>query len=137
MMASMEVVAGDDQPDAPEIKADATAKLVDFSFSLPSRIKAGKQVWKVVNEGTQVHEFALIKLSADKTLEDVATFMQSPHGAPPFEDAGGFQAIDPGASGWLTLDFQPGQYVALCHVPDPATGYSHTELGMVVPFRVK
>lgn len=137
MMAAMEVVAGDDQPDAPEIKADATVKLVDFSFSLPSQIKAGQQVWKVINEGTQVHEFALIKVSADKSLEDVAAFMQSPHGVPPFEAAGGFQAIDPGDSGWLTLDFQPGQYVALCHVPDSATGYTHIELGMVVPFSVK
>ena len=57
-------------------------------------------------------------------------------GAPPFEDAGGLQGIDPGESGWLNLDLQPGNYVALCHIPDPASGKAHEELGMVLPFSV-
>ncbi|MBI1881157.1 MAG: hypothetical protein HYR94_23505, partial [Chloroflexi bacterium] len=137
MMATMEVVKGDSQADTPQIKADATVKLLDFSFALPAEIKAGQQVWKVVNEGKQAHELTLIKLAEGKTMEDVAAFMQSPHDAPPFEDVGGFQAIDPGDAGWLTLDLQPGNYVALCFVPDPATGHAHMEMGMIMPFSVK
>jgi hypothetical protein len=137
MMATMEVVAGDEQANTPEIKADATIKLVDFSFALPAEIKAGRQVWKVVNEGKQAHEITIIKLAEGKTMEDVANFMQSMAGAPPFADAGGFQAIDPGKAGWMTLDLQPGNYVAMCHVPDPATGHAHMEMGMVMPFTVK
>jgi uncharacterized cupredoxin-like copper-binding protein len=137
MMATMEVVAGDSVADAPEIKADATIKLLDFSFALPAQIKAGPQIWKVVNEGAQAHEFALIKLAEGKTMADVSAFMESPHGLPPFEDAGGLQAIAPGAAGWVSLDLQPGNYVALCYVPDPATGHAHLALGMVMPFSVK
>ena len=137
MIATLEVVAGDKPADTPIIKADATVKLLDFSFVLPTQIQAGRQVWKVVNQGPQPHEFLLIKLAEGKTMADVGAFMEAPHGVPPFEDAGGLQAINPGASGWLTLDLQPGNYVALCHVPDPATGHAHVELGMVMPFSVK
>lgn len=137
MMATMEVVKGSEQASIPEIKADATIKLLDFSFALPAEVKAGQQVWKVVNEGKQVHEFLLIKLAEGKTMEDVATFMESMAGEPPFADAGGLQAIDPGEAGWVTLDLQPGNYVAICHVPDPATGHAHMEMGMVMPFTVK
>lgn len=137
MIAPMEVVENTKQASQPEIKADATVKLLDFSFVLPGEIKAGRQVWQVVNEGKQAHEITIIKLADGKTMEDVAAFMEAPHGTPPFEDAGGFQAIDPGKAGWVTLDLQPGNYVALCHVPDPASGHAHMELGMVMPFSVK
>lgn len=137
MMATMEVVKGSEPANKPEIKADATIKLVDFSFAMPAEVKAGQQVWKVVNEGKQVHEIAIIKLAEGKTMEDVANFMQSMAGEPPFADAGGLQAIDPGDTGWINLNLQPGNYVAMCHVPDPATGHAHMEMGMVMPFTVK
>jgi hypothetical protein len=136
MMARLEVVAGSEQREVSEPKADGTVRMLDFSFVLPSEIKAGPQVWKVTNEGQQPHELALIKLGQGKTMQDVVAFMQSPGGAPPFEDAGGLQGIDPGESGWVNLDLQPGNYVALCHIPDPASGKAHEELGMVLPFAV-
>lgn len=137
MIATMEVVENTKQTAAPEIKADATVKLLDFFFIMPAEVKAGHQVWKVVNEGQQPHEITIIKLAEGKTMEDVTAFIQSPHGAPPFTDAGGFQGISSGQSGWLNLNLQPGNYVALCHIPDPASGHAHTELGMVMPFSVK
>ncbi len=137
MVQPIEVVAGSGQAQVAEPQADATVKLMDFSFVLPVEIKAGRQVWQVVNEGGQAHEIMLVKLAEGKTMDDVQTFMHSPHGAPPFTNIGGFQAIDPGASGWLHLDLQPGDYIAICHVPDPATGHAHSELGMVIPFTVK
>jgi len=58
--------------------ADATVQLVDFSFVLPTDIKAGKQIWKVVNEGSQLHEINLMKLAEGKTLDDVAAWWQNP-----------------------------------------------------------
>lgn len=137
MMATLEVVKGDKPASKPEIKADTTIKLLDFSFAMPAEVKAGQQVWKVVNDGKQVHEIAIIKLAEGKTMEDVANFMQSMKGEPPFADAGGLQAIDPGDTGWVNLNLQPGNYVAMCHVPDPATGHAHMEMGMVMPFTVK
>lgn len=137
MVTPMEVVENTEQASKPEIKADATIKLLDFAFAMPAEVKAGRQVWQVVNEGKQAHEISIIKLAEGKTMEDVAAFMEMPHGVPPFEDAGGFQAIDSGKAGWMTLDLQPGNYVAMCHVPDPATGHAHMEMGMIMPFSVK
>jgi hypothetical protein len=139
MIKPIEVVAhtDHDHPSVSEPKADAVVKLMDFSFVLPSEIKAGKQLWQVVNEGPQPHEIAIMKLAEGKTMADVQAFMQAPQGAPPFASVGGFQAINPDASGWLHLDLEPGNYVAICHVPDPASGHAHAELGMILPFSVK
>ena len=90
-------------------------------------------------EGTLKDETEVNLAIAERDLKmaDIQTYMQSPHGTPPFSQIGGFQAITLGESGWLNLDLTPGEYVALCHVPDPATGHAHTELGMVMPFSVK
>jgi hypothetical protein len=138
MIKPIEVVANThDQPSMPAPKASAVVKLMDFSFVLPAEIKAGKQLWQVVNEGTQPHEMLIMKLAEGKDMADVETFGQTFQGEPPFASIGGFQAINPGQSGWLHLDLQPGNYVAICYVPDPASGHSHVELGMAMPFSVK
>lgn len=137
-LASMEVVEpAEGQANASPPQPDGVVKMLDFSYALPANIKAGPQVWEVANEGEQPHEINLIKLADGKTMEDVQAFMRAPHGAPPFSNAGGLQGIDPGESGWLHLNLPPGEYVALCHIPDPASGHTHEELGMVLPFNVK
>lgn len=130
-------VVGPVPANQPKPVADATLKLVDFSFALPTAIKAGKQIWAIANEGTQPHEIGLMKLADGKTLDDLIAFTEQPHGAPPFQNIGGLQALDPGKVGWIHLDLQPGTYVAICHVPDPASGKSHSALGMMLPFTVK
>jgi hypothetical protein len=139
MVKPFEVVAhaDHDQSNAAQLKADAVVKLLDFSFILPSEVKAGKQLWQVVNEGPQVHEIMIVKLAEGKTVGDIMAFMHAPAGAPPFVNMGGLQALNPGASGWLNLDLEPGEYVALCHVPDPASGTPHEMMGMALPFSVK
>ncbi|MCE7985511.1 MAG: hypothetical protein DYG89_30420 [Caldilinea sp. CFX5] len=135
MVAPVTVVESNTKPVEPV--ADATVKLIDFSFILPTDIKAGKQIWKVVNEGSQLHEINLMKLADGKTLDDVAAWMAQPEGAPPFHNVGGYNALDAEKVGWMDLDLTPGQYVAICHVPDPASGKPHEALGMVLPFTVK
>lgn len=135
MIAPVTVVENSAQ--AVEPVADATVKLVDFSFILPTDIKAGKQIWKVVNEGSQLHEINLMKLAEGKTLDDVAAWMAKPEGAPPFQNVGGYNGLDMQKVGWMDLDLTPGQYVAICHVPDPASGKPHEALGMVLPFIVQ
>lgn len=118
-------------------QADLTVTLHDFSFDLPEQIKAGQQVWKVVNQGPQPHEIALIKLADGKTMDDVMAWMGDPMGPPPFADAGGMQGLSAGSTGYFHVDLTPGAYVALCHIPDPHTGKAHEELGMVKPFVVQ
>jgi hypothetical protein len=61
-----------------------------------------------------------------------------PPGPPPFEWAGGYQVIMPGATGWATLDLTPGEYALVCFIPSPANqGKRHFALGMFRPFSVK
>ena len=137
MMATTEVTEGRNNAVVVKPEADLSLTLKDFKIELPDEIKAGKQTWEVANEGPQAHEVMIVKLAEGKTLDDVLAFEQAPHGQPPFVNLTGFQAINPGQSGWLNLDLDPGNYAAVCHVPDPASGIAHEHLGMNKAFIVK
>lgn len=115
----------------------ADVRLRDFTFDMPATFPAGPNTIKVTNDGPQPHEWALLKLQPGKTLNDLIEYNQNPSGPPPFDSASGFQAIDAGGTGWVKMDFTPGDYVALCFVPDPASGKPHVELGMIAPFTVE
>ena len=132
----MQVVPSDED-EATEPEANLTVDLLDFSYAFSESIEAGKQTWEVVNDGKEIHEISLIRVNDDKTMEDVEHFMHAMQGPPPFAFAGGMQAIDPGSSGWLHLDLTPGNYVAICHIPDAKSGQTHAMLGMVMPFVVE
>jgi hypothetical protein len=144
---------------AQEPTADATVTLKDFAFSLPQNITAGTHTWKVTNDGPESHEMALLKLAPGVPAEAVMAGMEhpaatpaaassspttmamaspaaSPAGGPPVAAAGGMGAIAPGTSAWVMVDLQPGNYIAVCFVPDPKTGKPHVELGMITTFTV-
>ena len=55
-------------------------------------------------------------------------------GGPSFAEltpAGGLGWLSPGQTAWTEVDLEPGTYVALCFVFDPATGMPHAAMGMV------
>lgn len=121
---------------APPPVAEADASLFDFGFSLPD-IHSGGITLRLNNEGPQSHEMNLLKLAEGKGLDDVfAFFGGAVQGPPPFSAVGGMQALSPGLSGWVRLDLAPGNYVAICNIPDPVSGKSHAALGMVSGFAV-
>lgn len=122
---------------AAEPAADLTVPLKDFHIALPQTVKSGKQTWKIVNKGPLPHEMALIRLKDGKTLADVAAFNAQPAGEPPFEMAGGMQALQAGMAGWVTLDLPPGNYAALCFIPLAGSAQTHAGAGMVHPFTVQ
>jgi LPXTG-motif cell wall-anchored protein len=130
MIKPMRVVAGGS---ASKPTADGTVLLRDFSFRFSANMRPGTHTWNIVNQGPQPHEMVLFKLNPGKTLADV---MAEGNGPPPFRSLGGMQALNPGKSGWVTVNLQPGTYVAICEVPDSRTGKSHAELGMVYQFTV-
>jgi hypothetical protein len=119
-------------------KADIEVVLKDFTFGLPGTIKSGPLTYKVTNEGPQPHEMVIMKLAPGKTLEDVKAALQSQSsGPPPADFVGGAGALAQGSSAWLKTNLEPGNYVAVCFVPDPASGKAHAELGMITPFSVQ
>lgn len=129
------------QPQPP--KAAGSVELNDFAFTaIPSDLKAGKHTWAVINKGKEIHEMGMIRLKAPAA--DVQKALTAPPGStppagpPPFEDAGGFQAIAPGMTGWTTVDLAKGEYALVCFVPSPANqGKPHVALGMFRSFTVK
>jgi len=133
------LVKGDAPAGQAKPVADGVVRFKDFAFELPTEIKVGTQTWQVFNDGPQTHEIALIKLAEGATLDDMLAFDETAHdaGEPPYQNIGGFQGIDPGKTGWLHLDLEPGTYGAICHIPDPASGEPHSMLGMVQTFTVK
>lgn len=117
-------------------QANADVLLRDFSFEMP-RLAAGKQTVKVSNVGHHPHEFILFRLLPGKTMADFEAFMEDESGPPPFEEAGGLPPIAGGTSGWITLDLTPANYVAICYLPEPASGQPHFALGMIEAFTVE
>ena len=123
-----------DQPSEPS--ADVEVSLADFAFNgAPSNLDAGETTFKVVNEGQEPHEMAILRLdgiTVDAAKEILMTPPgEAPAGPPPFNDAGGFQANMPGDSGWATVDLEKGEYVLVCFVPSPANEFApHLALGM-------
>jgi hypothetical protein len=137
MIKPIEVVAPDyaRNPEAP--KADLEVHMLDFGYDLPSQIEAGEQTWEVFNAGAQSHELLVAKLKEGKTIADVMTYLQNgEQGEAPYEFQGGAQGMATGYSNFVEFDFATGEYVALCFIPDPATGKPHVALGMVRPFTV-
>lgn len=121
-----------------EPASDVAVTLKEYTFEMPTELKAGTHTFKVSNQGAQPHEMILFKLADGKTLADMQAFLSNPEtgGPPPGEDAGGALPMGAGMRAWTTVNLTPGNYVAVCFVPDPADGKSHLEHGMMMPITV-
>lgn len=126
---------------APALPAPTTQGMVvmkEFSYALSvSALPAGRNMLAVVNEGMQPHEFGLLRLAPGKSAADVTGyFAATPTGPPSFAAAGGLTALSPGQRGIAALDLTPGNYAAICFLPDPASGKEHLQLGMIAGLTV-
>lgn len=135
MMKALTVVPATTAP-APAPTADLTVSEVDFAFGFSAQPTAGRHVIKVVNNGTQVHEFELIRLAPGKTLNDLMQWGQTYQGGLPGSSLGGSAPMVPGMVEYVPMDLTPGNYVALCFMPDPTTGKPHLAEGMVYQFTI-
>jgi hypothetical protein len=54
----------------------------------------------------------------------------------PFVDVSGIAPISPKQTNYLEVNFDAGNYYALCFIPDAANGAPHFALGMAMPFTV-
>lgn len=136
MVQPFEVVAGAAQA---EPAASATVTMFDFGFQMPQSVAAGQQTWKIVNQGPQPHEMNLLKAGPGTTVASIGAFLADMENQPEPDvmPAGGMQGLEAGKTGWLVADLTPGTYIAICFIPDPASGKPHFELGMVTPFTVR
>lgn len=118
--------------------ADVEVVMQDFRYAFPaSPLPSRALIWHITNQGTEPHEMNIVKLGKGKSVQDIAHFFQTPAGPPPFEEMGGLAACEPGASAWIKLYLEPGNYAAFSFLPDQKTGQSQLALGMITPFTVK
>jgi hypothetical protein len=130
-----------------EPQADVDVQLQEYSFvGLENPIPAGPHLWKFTNTGKQPHIMILFQGPAGITMNQVMTLLQSEDATPPADvpyqesdfnfSQPGLGVLSPGQTSWLALDLAPGTYIALCFVPDEATGAPHALMGMVQVFTV-
>jgi hypothetical protein len=126
-------------PSGPEPAAAATLTMKDFSFEMPATLPAGRQTYRIVSEGpSQIHELIFARPQPGQTVQTIQQyFAGGESGPPPYTVLGGMQAMNPNRVGWTTVDLTPGEYVAICVVPDPASGKPHVDLGMIHGFTVR
>jgi hypothetical protein len=120
---------------APELSGTMTLR--DFGFEIPDTVPAGMTSFRVFNAGPQPHELNILKLAPGASTSDVLAWQPDQGTPPPFEAVGGMNGLSQGVEQYMTLDLQPGEYVAICNIPDPESGTAHSRLGMIQPFTVK
>ena len=121
---------------APLPASDRTLTLVDYALSFDAPLTSGSHAIRVVNTAQQSHEIALFRLLPGKTMDDVMAWGASYEGEVPMTAAGGVSVIRPGQEAVWHVDLTPGDYVALCFVPDAKDGLPHIAHGMALPFTI-
>lgn len=137
-------VRGHDERDVPAGHVQGTVKAFTtpadkMGFRMPAVID-GDGLYRFTNTAAMdTHEFALLKLAPGKTAADVVSWVaHGLAGPPPVTGSfGGGQALAPSGELWVRMNLPPGNYVALCFVPDDKPPHlPHAALGMVQAFRV-
>jgi len=117
--------------------ADGTVSMKDGGYVLPGVIGQTRGLTLyVTNQGSEAHEFNVVKLAPGKSIQDITSFFQTPSGPPPFEEEGGMAALVAGGSGWIKTHLEPGTYAAFSFIPDQRTGKPQLTQGMITQFTV-
>lgn len=116
---------------------DVVMTLRDYSFSLSKPLTAGHHLIEVRNEGTQWHEFELVRLAPGKTAHDVIEFIERGVGEPAGMPLGGVSPLAVGGVSRMPVDLQAGRYALICFLPDKGDGKAHFEHGMTQEFAVE
>ena len=116
---------------------EATFTATDYAFAGPDTLPAGWNRITLQNEGGELHHGQLLRLPADRTLDDLIAAMQEDPTHPPHWLAyeGGPGVYIPGESGAALIELEAGNYVLICVLPD-AQGVPHAAHGMMKPLTV-
>ena len=117
--------------------ADVRMTLRDYAFDIAPEIGAGRHTIRIENAAAQPHEVVLMRLAPGKTPQDLLAWVQAQQGPPPAMPLGGTSFLSQGETNQITADFEPGEYVLLCFVPDAKDGRPHVAHGMVKQFTVR
>lgn len=114
-----------------------TIDATEYKFEAPDQVPAGLMTVHLVDNGSELHHVAFVKLNDGKTVADVEQLFKNPGPMPSWAvDHGGVNAPHPGGGMATTTQMlEPGNYALLCFIPD-ANGVPHFAKGMVRPLTV-
>jgi hypothetical protein len=107
-------------------------RMTEFTYAGIDTWRAGAQVIRVENVGTQDHQLRLVRLHNGSTLEQWVVEPEQ-HGTPIV----GVARMGPSEVVYMPADLPPGNYLAYCLIPDAATKRAHVEIGMLKPIHVQ
>lgn len=117
--------------------ADITVKMTDYAWTVTPDLTAGAHVLKIENEAAQAHELFIAQLAPGKTVADLAKWVGEMKGPPPGKPIGGITGMMKGATVYVPVNLEPGEYGMYCFLPDAKDGKMHVEHGMMKQFSVK
>jgi hypothetical protein len=125
------------QPVAAAKPNEMTVVATDYKFDAPDQVPSGMMTIHLVDNGSEMHHVAFIKLNDGKTMADVEQAMKTQGPMPTWAvDHGGVNPPRPGGGmASATQMLEPGNYALLCFVPSP-DGMPHFAKGMVRPLTV-
>ena len=126
--ATLKVMVEGEASTEPDPASDLTVELAEMSITFPSlKLAAGKQTWKVVNEGALLHELAVMPVSDSLTEDDLMELFMMPEDATPvpgqptldYVPNAAIGILRPQGTSWVEVDLEPGRYLAICMIPIP------------------
>jgi uncharacterized cupredoxin-like copper-binding protein len=115
-------------PAAPNV---LTITATDYAFDAPAQVPAGFTTIRVVDNGREPHQAALMRLEQGKTFADFKASLKKPGPPQPWiVPAGGPNPPMPNGTAEDTQYLPPGTYAIVCFVPSP-DGTPHIAKGMM------
>ncbi len=108
----------------------------DYGFEGPAQIPAGVTMFRLDNQGKELHHLVIVRLDSGRTYDSLLAAMRKP-GPPPawMHFMGGPNATDPGTTSNATHRLAEGHYAIVCFIPS-ADGVPHMAKGMTAPLEV-
>lgn len=131
------VASAGDRARAPWSAVRDTIFLQDFSFALKEPIEAGTRDFVVVNRGPHEHHVAIARLRPGMGVREIVASYSDPDVPDSYDVVGGTAGIGPGRTNVARVTLEPGRYVLVCFIVDPASGMEHAQLSMVRAFDVE
>lgn len=115
-----------------------TIELSEEGYQIPDDLQTGW--YRITNTDTALHELSLLRLSEPVDDDQVVGLVEdlAANATPEveLEAVGGMGAISAGFDGYLHLDLDPGEYLAVDFMPDPGEPRPHLLHGYYATFSV-
>ena len=131
------------EPESADFVAGSVPELViratDNDYPETAETAAGLTEITIDNQGTELHQVALLQLTDGKSFDDFTAYAATAKETDPLPNwavpAGGPAVAAPGQKASTFVPLESGTYAMVCNIPD-AKGVPHVQKGMIKPLTV-